>query len=69
MWGLSNKHCLLTLLVLIAGKLSESEEEMEMEEEMANGDGFDQSQSTYYDGQAVEQYQVSLFTNNRPLMY
>ena len=65
--GLSNKHGLLTLLVLIAGKLSESEEEMEMEEEMANG--FDQSQSTYYDGQAVEQYQVSLFTNNRPLTY
>ena len=49
---------------MFVGKLSESEEEMEIVEEEVTTDIYDQSQVTYYDGQTVEQYQVSL-TNHR----
>ena len=44
---------------MFVGKLSESEEEMEIVEEEVTTDIYDQSQVTYYDGQTVEQYQVS----------
>ena len=53
---------------MFVGKLSESEEEMEIVEEEVTTDIYDQSQVTYYDGQTVEQYQVSLANHRSPTM-
>ena len=53
---------------MFVGKLSESEEEMEIVEEEVTTDIYDQSQVAYYDGQTVEQYQVSLTNHRSPTM-
>ena len=47
----------LIICCFVAGKLSESEEEQEIETEEVPVE-FDQTETAYYDNEAVEQYQV-----------